>query len=353
MTNWLPTELASRLTRTPRFDVENHVLLDCDLDESAPVFHVDCYGRSFYRRVEVAHRGTRWVFHYDSSRRLGVSFRAGMFFDRAAVPGSHLWRVPKARRAAVLVETPNEYFFDYFPELASSFCCVMTHRDDFVGLGHPFTRLHYGTNWVPIGDPELLVHGHGKTKDLSFLGSIQHEPVHGYVFRKQVAERLQALGIECFGRGLKTLASKTDGLDPYRFSVAMENTRSSGYFTEKLIDCFHRGTVPVYWGDPAIASVFDPRGMIVFENLDGLESILPTLGPDRYKLMLPYVVANLERAIALDLADTAGMYRRIAARLEVATPEGHSRTHGQVGRLARGIRHAVLGLRSPGKGRFL
>ncbi|QEF99479.1 Glycosyltransferase family 10 (fucosyltransferase) [Stieleria maiorica] len=333
--------LASRITRTPHFEVGSEHLIDCDLEASAPVVHVDCYGRSFYRRVEVAYGGARWKFHYDPRQRLNVPFVAGVFFDRSAIPGSHLLRVPKQRRAAVLVETPNENFFGHFPDLGNEFGCVMTHRTDLLDLGQPFVELAYGTNWVPVGDPAKVAEGHGKTKDLSFLGSIQHDDVHGYMLRRQVAEWLGGEGVECFGHGLKSLSSKTDGLVPYRFSIAMENIRSPGYFTEKLIDCFHCGTVPVYWGDPSITSVFDLRGMVIFENLSDLKRVLPTLNADRYQMMLPFVVDNLKKAIALDVADTAGMYRRIAATLSSVMPAGDSRSHGQLGRVARHARQLL------------
>lgn len=51
-----------------------------------------------------------------------------------------------------------------------------------------------------------------------------------------------------FGRGRREIASKELGLDPYMFSLAIENSIIDGYNTEKLFDCIHRGVIPVYIG---------------------------------------------------------------------------------------------------------
>jgi hypothetical protein len=46
----------------------------------------------------------------------------------------------------------------------------------------------------------------------------------------------------------------------------IENDRAPNYFTEKLIDCFALGTIPIYWGCPNIGDFFDARGIITMED---------------------------------------------------------------------------------------
>ena len=56
----------------------------------------------------------------------------------------------------------------------------------------------------------------------------------------------------------------------------MENNIEPDYFTEKLIDCFLTGTVPIYLGPKQVENYFDPNGWceasvhlpsIIYKNL--------------------------------------------------------------------------------------
>ena len=106
------------------------------------------------------------------------------------------------------------------------------------------------------------------------------------VFAQQLKDRL-----DLFGRGINDIAQKEDGLRDYMFSVAIENIQWPGYHTEKIIDCFMTGTVPIYYGDPMIGRRFNTRGIIV------LSSNTPTPTPAMYRKMLPAVRDNYERAM--------------------------------------------------------
>lgn len=48
----------------------------------------------------------------------------------------------------------------------------------------------------------------------------------------------------------------------YRFSLAFENAQTLGYCTEKILDAFASGGVPIYWGDPAVARIYNPEAFI-------------------------------------------------------------------------------------------
>jgi len=41
----------------------------------------------------------------------------------------------------------------------------------------------------------------------------------------------------------QVVVNKADTLVPYMFSLAIENSKLDGYFTEKLLDCFLTGVV--------------------------------------------------------------------------------------------------------------
>ena len=39
-----------------------------------------------------------------------------------------------------------------------------------------------------------------------------------------------------------------DRYSQYKFVLAMENTCSHGYITEKIVNAFYSGAIPIYWG---------------------------------------------------------------------------------------------------------
>lgn len=48
----------------------------------------------------------------------------------------------------------------------------------------------------------------------------------------------------------------------HRFSICFENSCYPGYTTEKILQSFAAGTVPIYRGDPEICRVFNPKAFI-------------------------------------------------------------------------------------------
>ena len=48
----------------------------------------------------------------------------------------------------------------------------------------------------------------------------------------------------------------------YKFSIAFENQRSSGYVTEKLLTSYLAGTIPIYWGAPDVGLCFNDASFV-------------------------------------------------------------------------------------------
>lgn len=57
-------------------------------------------------------------------------------------------------------------------------------------------------------------------------------------------------------------ARKIEFLSNYRFTIAFENSGVGNYTTEKIIHPFIAGSIPVYWGNPRVAELFDSRSFI-------------------------------------------------------------------------------------------
>jgi hypothetical protein len=80
------------------------------------------------------------------------------------------------------------------------------------------------------------------------------------------------------------------------FSITIENVKKDYYFTEKLIDCFMTGTIPIYYGCPSIDKFFDINGVIVFNKLGDLNNILHNLNKDYYNSKSEIIESNFEAA---------------------------------------------------------
>lgn len=57
-------------------------------------------------------------------------------------------------------------------------------------------------------------------------------------------------------------ARKYEFLSKYKFTITFENQSKVHYTTEKILHAFVAGSVPVYWGNPEVALLFNPRSFI-------------------------------------------------------------------------------------------
>ncbi len=48
----------------------------------------------------------------------------------------------------------------------------------------------------------------------------------------------------------------------HRFAIAFENTAYPGYTTEKIVEAFAAGCIPIYYGDPCVVRDFNPNSFI-------------------------------------------------------------------------------------------
>ena len=67
------------------------------------------------------------------------------------------------------------------------------------------------------------------------------------------------------------VSDKLEFQKQYRFALASENTSFSGYTTEKLIEAFAAGGVPIYWGDPNVGKYFNEKAFVNVLAYESLE----------------------------------------------------------------------------------
>jgi len=85
----------------------------------------------------------------------------------------------------------------------------------------------------------------------------------------------------------------------YRFSFCVENDTHDTYFTEKILDCFATGTVPIYMGTPKVAEYFNTDGIIFFDgNFD-----VSTLTEELYNSKIEAIKDNYDRVQKYSVLD--------------------------------------------------
>jgi len=176
-----------------------------------------------------------------------------------------------------------------FPErYLETFDIIFTHNQDLLKIDSKF-------KWVPaqgfwIKEPKI----YEKSKMISMIAS-NKKMCEGHRLRLEWVERLWGQ-VELFGRGFNEIALKEEGLCDYMFSVAIENGQYETYFTEKLLDCFATGTIPVYLGSPDIGEYFNKDGIIdLTDEFDVSDEI--------YYNKMDAIKDNLERAKKMEILE--------------------------------------------------
>ena len=75
-----------------------------------------------------------------------------------------------------------------------------------------------------------------------------------------------------FGNSLRQ--SKFDILPEYKFCLCPENSVYDGYVTEKLIDAYAGGTVPIYGGDISVSEDFNHNAFLNYQEIKDMEKFV-------------------------------------------------------------------------------
>lgn len=223
-----------------------------------------------------------WVRNDDQS---GVTF----FTDQCL----HLALEDKSpKKIAWLLEPPeisNSHYELAFGELYKVFNYILTWNMDYLlepcgDWNHHRLFYPFGGSWIKGWQL------YPKTKLCSIIVS-EKTKTEGHRLRHEIVKRFGDR-VDVFGRGYNPIDSKLEALRDYQYSIVVENVRRDYWFTEKLIDCFATGTIPIYWGCPRIGEFFG--NIPSFLTIDGLSTQLQLLGEHDYDYI--DIVNNLEKA---------------------------------------------------------
>jgi len=172
--------------------------------------------------------------------------------------------------------------------IENTYDLIFTHDQRLLDLGDQY-------KWVPaqgfwIKEPKI----YDKTKMISMISS-NKKMCEGHLKRLEWVEMIGDQ-VDLYGRGFNEIELKEEGLCDYMFSVAIENGEYNTYFTEKLLDCFATGTIPVYLGAPDIGNHFNMDGIIILsDEFDISEEI--------YYDKMDAIKDNLERAKKMEILE--------------------------------------------------
>jgi len=193
---------------------------------------------------------------------------------------------------AWLMEPPtiSPHTYKWIESNNNKFTYVLTYIKHLLDKGENYVFYPEIGCWIYPKDQKI----YDKTKKVSIIASAKNWTT-GHKLRHISIARFRNK-MDVYGRGYNPVNYKLTALKDYMFSVTIENTKQDYCFTEKLIDCFVTGTVPIYWGCPSIGNFFNTDGMILFDKHEDLENILNNLSPEKYLKMRNVVQENFEKA---------------------------------------------------------
>lgn len=172
---------------------------------------------------------------------------------------------------------------------------VFTHNSDFLKKYDNCCWILGGGIWIggSYGGGEIKIKD--KTKLCSLVSS-NKKMCYLHNFRYQIAQKLQnSKKIDVFG--LNNWISIKDTLEDYMFSIVIENYQDDLYFTEKLLNCFATGTIPIYLGANNIGEKFNIDGILCFNSIDELNKHMPNISKAYYDSKKDAIEDNYQRCL--------------------------------------------------------
>ena len=214
------------------------------------------------------------------------------FYSNGRIPDIRKEISKKEDSYGFLFESRAIENYDYYEQFIPKFEKFFTHSSDFLKKYDNCIWIPGGGIWVGgiYGKGEIKITE--KTKLCSIVSSNKTMcKLHN--FRLEIVNHLKNSKIDIFG--LDNWKPIYESLENYMFSIVVENFQDELYFTEKLMNCFATGTIPIYLGAKNINEKFNIDGILSFNSLDELDKILENLSEDLYYSKMDSILDNFER----------------------------------------------------------
>lgn len=261
------------------------------------ITEISAFGSPFSHDITSCHNVPpshfKWIFNKPSKNNIEVYLDyniAGGFNSNC--PNKFLWIC----ESKGIIKNQIEYLIKNYNILKSVYKKIFVHDYDILKLDSIFEYCPPAANHTWVIDRGI----HNKTKLVSMVSSGK-TMCQGHIFRNNKMEQFKQtkFPIDYYGRSFNPFNKKEDVLKDYYFSITIENEKYSNYYTEKLMDCFACGTIPVYYGTPEVGKMFNMDGIILLDdNFD-----FNMLTPDLYYKKLDAIKENYNLCISHKSAD--------------------------------------------------
>lgn len=180
---------------------------------------------------------------------------------------------------------------------------IFTYDKRLLEISKKFEYIPYGASWIDKWDRKI----YPKNKLVCIITSFKKVTL-SHNLRHKIIEKIK--NIDVYGNGYCPIENKIDVLRDYMFSVSVENQKMDYFFSEKIIDCFLTGTIPIYYGCPSISRFFNIDGIITFDSIPELNNIIETLNESLYQEKIDAIKQNFELAKNYIIADDT-IYKKI------------------------------------------
>jgi len=167
---------------------------------------------------------------------------------------------------------------------------IFTYSEELLNLDSKFKFLPAGGFWIET--PQI----HEKTKLVSMICS-DKQKTELQQFRVNYANNNKHK-LDLYGHLCNGIQKKEEGLNDYMFSVCVENDIHDTYFTEKILDAFATGTIPVYKGTKNIVNHFNENGILFLDDVN-----IEDLTPELYFSKIESVKENFEKVLSLNVLE--------------------------------------------------
>lgn len=194
---------------------------------------------------------------------------------------------PNTKKYLWTLESPEfnnnafEYIYQNMDKIINTFDLIFTYNDNLIKINEKFKWIPAMGTWIK--DPQI----YNKSKLLSMISSSKSITPQQKI-RAEFA-RENGNKFDLFGAGFRPITNKEEGLVDYMFSICIENITFDTYFTEKILDCFATGTIPIYKGTKNISKHFDIDGIIFLDDIT-----LDSLTPELYYSKIKHIQKNFQ-----------------------------------------------------------
>jgi hypothetical protein len=186
---------------------------------------------------------------------------------------------------------PNPY--TWIKDNYNKYKYVLTFSEELLSKGANF--LYYPFGNTLLNEEQFNLYESDKNRLVSMIMSNKNW-TPGHNLRHNIKNKLNGK-VDLFGSGVNGIHTpKIDACKNHLFQIVIENSKYEYYFTEKIIDCFLTGVIPIYWGSSKVLEHFDSNGIIMFDSELELIDIINNITTETYYEKIDSVKNNFNKA---------------------------------------------------------